>query len=142
MSISLTAWLWAGLLLGVSFIATPAKFLAPSISLPEALDVGRSTYSVLKWVELTGAFALLFAIVKNHSTVISWSFFALLTALLATQYFYLLPLLDDRVALIIDNISIAPSNLHQFYVGVEVAKVGLLISLGVLAFRSWKGVIT
>lgn len=36
----LLAVLWAGLLLGVSFLATPVKFLAPSLSLPVALDVG------------------------------------------------------------------------------------------------------
>ncbi len=33
-------FIWAGLLLGVSFIATPAKFLAPSLPMAQALDVG------------------------------------------------------------------------------------------------------
>jgi hypothetical protein len=38
-------FLWAGMLLGVSFIATPAKFLAPSLPLAQALDVGRSSFT-------------------------------------------------------------------------------------------------
>lgn len=37
LSLLLLATLWAGLLLGVSFLATPVKFLAPSLSLPVAL---------------------------------------------------------------------------------------------------------
>jgi hypothetical protein len=42
----IAAILWLGLLLGVSFLATPAKFLAPSLALPVALDVGRHTFAV------------------------------------------------------------------------------------------------
>ncbi len=38
--------IWAGVALGVAFVATPAKFLAPSLSLPVALDVGRHTFAV------------------------------------------------------------------------------------------------
>lgn len=36
-------FIWAGLLIGVSFVAKPAKFLAPSLALAQALDVGRWT---------------------------------------------------------------------------------------------------
>jgi hypothetical protein len=45
------ALLWCGLLLGVSFLATPAKFMAPSLSLVVALDVGRQTFAVMNKVE-------------------------------------------------------------------------------------------
>ena len=43
--------LWIGLLVGVCFIATPAKFQAQSLSLPVALDVGRSTFAIWNNVE-------------------------------------------------------------------------------------------
>ena len=39
MAVLVAATLWAGLLMGVSFVATPVKFLAPSLSLAVALDV-------------------------------------------------------------------------------------------------------
>lgn len=45
-SILVAATLWLGPLLGVSFLATPTKLLAPSLILPVALDVGRHTFSV------------------------------------------------------------------------------------------------
>ena len=39
--------IWAGIIFGVSLLATPAKFLAPDLSLTEALQVGRVTFRVL-----------------------------------------------------------------------------------------------
>ena len=42
---------WFGMLLGVSFLATPAKFLAPSLTLGVALDIGRQTFAILNKVE-------------------------------------------------------------------------------------------
>lgn len=33
-------FVWGGLLLGVAFVATPAKFLAPSLPLAQALEGG------------------------------------------------------------------------------------------------------
>src|SRR5690606_35153067 len=38
--------LWLGLLLGVSFLATPVKFAAPTLTLAVALDVGRVTFGL------------------------------------------------------------------------------------------------
>lgn len=51
------ALVWAGMVLGVSFLATAAKFLVPSLPRPVALDVGRHTFQVFGWVEmaLTGS---------------------------------------------------------------------------------------
>ncbi len=43
--------LWAGAVVGISFIATPAKFLAESLDRPTALDVGRTTFHVFGLIE-------------------------------------------------------------------------------------------
>src|SRR5665648_1182454 len=53
------AAVWIGMLVGVSFLATPAKFLAPSLTLPVALDVGRHTFSVFNRVEWAFSVVLL-----------------------------------------------------------------------------------
>ena len=45
------ATFWAGIVIGVSFIATIAKFDAPSLTLPVALDVGRHTFAPLARIE-------------------------------------------------------------------------------------------
>ncbi|MGH6887340.1 MAG: hypothetical protein ACREGK_14845 [Geminicoccales bacterium] len=43
--------LWAGVLIGVSFLAAPAKFAAPSLSLAVAMEVGRQEFFALNLVE-------------------------------------------------------------------------------------------
>jgi hypothetical protein len=43
---------WAGMIVGVSFIATPVKFQAPSLTIPVGLEVGRYTYRLFTTVEL------------------------------------------------------------------------------------------
>lgn len=50
-AIAALLFVWAGVLLGISFVATPAKFLAPSLPMVQALDVGRWTFHVLAWIE-------------------------------------------------------------------------------------------
>lgn len=37
---------WAGMVIGISFLEAPVKFMAPSLTRPVGLDVGR-TFSVL-----------------------------------------------------------------------------------------------
>ena len=47
------AYVWLGLVLGVSFLATPIKFRAKSLTRPVALDVGRTTFHAfgkLEWL--------------------------------------------------------------------------------------------
>ncbi|WP_442580164.1 hypothetical protein ACSBOB_32705 [Mesorhizobium sp. ASY16-5R] len=46
---------WLGLLLGVSFLATPVKFRALSLDRPIALDVRRVNFAVFSKVELGAA---------------------------------------------------------------------------------------
>jgi hypothetical protein len=44
--------LWAGVLIGVSFLAAPAKFGAAGLSLPVAMEVGRREFGTLNHAEL------------------------------------------------------------------------------------------
>ena len=69
-AIAAILFLWAGLLFGVSFVATPAKFLAPSLPMAQALDVGRWTFHVLALIEwgLVVVVAVLVAIAWRSGT--------------------------------------------------------------------------
>ena len=44
--------LWAGVVIGVSFLAAPAKFNAPTLTLPVAMDVGRQEFGTLNLAEI------------------------------------------------------------------------------------------
>ena len=59
--------LWLGLQIGVAFLATPTKFLAPSLSLPVALDVGRQTFYVFNKVEWVMEAVLLLMLLNGGS---------------------------------------------------------------------------
>lgn len=132
---SLLAWLWAGLILGVSFVATPTKFLAPSLSLPVALDIGRATFHTLRWLEGALAIAVLISVVAHRSGTRVVLILAAIIAALLLQYLALLPVLDSRVDIIINGGVVPSSKLHWIYTIVEFTKACLLIYLGSCAYR-------
>ena len=121
--------MWVGLLAGVSFIATPAKFGATSLSLSVALDVGRVTFAIFNIVEWIALAVLAAAVVFSGPTAFSSGVTALLAALLAAQTVWLLPVLSKRIGAIIAGHSPPPAPYHWIYIGMDVAKVGLLIAM-------------
>lgn len=128
------ALVWAGLLLGVSFLATPVKFMAPSLTLPVALDVGRHTFAVFNWVEIVAGGGLLAGafLSRTRSAVV----LALSAAVLvAVQSLWLLPVLDSRVAMILQGQMPPASSLHTVYILVDVAKLLALLTAALLGLR-------
>jgi hypothetical protein len=121
--------LWAGLLVGVSFVATPVKFLAPSLSLAVALDVGRQTFWALNWIEIGCAVVLLVIVLAGYRAKVVVSLAVLLAAAVLVQAVWLLPLLDARTGLIIAGQPSPPSFLHPVYVVLEVLKLVLLAAM-------------
>lgn len=121
--------LWLGLLAGVSFIATPAKFGASTLSLPVALDVGRATFALFNGIEW-GMFALLVVfVVLSGPLRFPLLATALLGLLLLAQTVWLLPVLNDRVAEIIGGHPPPGAPYHLFYIAFDLAKGGLLAAL-------------
>jgi hypothetical protein len=141
---------WIGLLIGVSFLATPVKFLAPSLSLPVALDVGRQTFHWFGRVELVLAAVMLLAALatkhfagrddneKRRIPVAALLAVGLLAAV-GAQSAWLLPLLDARVEIILGGGMPAPSMLHRVYVAFEAAKLGVLIAVAWIAIGRLRG---
>lgn len=131
----LVAALWAGLLAGVSFLATPVKFHAESLSLPVALDVGRATFRVFSGIEQIMAILLLLAVLLAGGR--RWSLLSvlLLGGILVTQAAWLLPALDDRIAAVIAGVAPPPSLHHMAYAAAEAAKLALLAVLVVDGLR-------
>lgn len=130
------ALLWAGMVLGVSFLATPAKFLAPSLDLPTALDVGRHTFGVFIPVEI--AFAVLGAALALVAMPGRWGTAAVaaICGVVALQAAWLRPALDARVGIVLAGGVPPEAPLHALYIGLEAVKLAALLALGIgLAFR-------
>ena len=128
--------IWLGMILGISFLETPVKFKAPSVTLEIGLDVGRQVFGVFNKVECAFALgmAILILLVRQKDRLlipmgVVWSSLAL-------QTFWLLPILDDRVELILQGQTPAPSSLHTIYVVLEVLKVVALAVYGFWAFQN------
>lgn len=136
--IRMLAWVWAGIVIGVSFIAAPVKFTAESLTRPVALDVGRATFHALSYTEWVLLAVLIFLAWRERSSGGQPSRRAVQAAgvvlvVLVLQTAWLLPALDDRVASIINGVDPPSSPLHTIYGVLEVAKVGALLALGVFA---------
>jgi hypothetical protein len=128
--------IWLGMLVGVSFLATSAKFLAPSLTLPVALDVGRHTFAVFNQVEWAfAAISLLIFVIGARAWTIGAAL-AVTVALLLAETVWLLPVLDARVGMIIAGQQPPPSQLHILFITFEAIRVvALLIAVGDAARR-------
>lgn len=121
--------LWAGLLAGVSFIATPAMFRAQSLTLPVALDVGRTTYArwnAIEWL-LLGMTAL--AMVFTRPGIFAVASAGALDILFLIQSMILLPALNNRVATIIAGKKPPPASDRLLYITIDVLKLCILTAV-------------
>ncbi|MDE0452033.1 MAG: hypothetical protein OXI90_09750 [Gammaproteobacteria bacterium] len=133
-AVTLLAWLWAGLVLGVSFVATPVKFLAPSLSLADALAVGRVTFEALKWIECVAVVALAATVWITTPRRRELALLGVIVLILLCQYAWMLPILDARVQTIIDGEDVPASSLHWIYTVLEFLKVVLLVVIGLTGY--------
>jgi len=126
---------WAGIVVGVSFIATIAKFAAPSLTRPVALDVGAHTFAMLARIEWGLAAVLALLILAAGLTRLRLILFILIAAILAGAAIWLYPQLAARTALVIAGQPLPPSPLHAISVAAESSKVVLLALFAILEMR-------
>ncbi len=125
--------LWAGVVIGVSFLAAPAKFAAPSLTLPVALEVGREEFGALNLVELVLlAATLVLALLVRPGRVVSTGL-ALAGLIVVLQWLWLLPVLDARVEIVLQGGTPPQAPWHTLYVVVECVKLLALLASGWLA---------
>lgn len=128
--------IWAGMLIGVSFVASPAKFAAPSLSLPVALDVGRHVFGTYNRIESALALAsVLLALASLRRSRSAWLVLGVVWLIVALQTLWLLPVLDARVGMILDGAQPPPAPWHVVYVALEVGKLAALLAAAWLCSR-------
>jgi hypothetical protein len=125
---------WAGGAITGNMIAAPAKFQAPSLTLPVALDVGRAQFFWIGMAESACACALLLLLIAARR-LRSWPLAAAL-ALFALQQVWIMPLLDARTLAVIAGQPVPVSSLHLMYVVCEILKISCLILAGALFARA------
>jgi len=131
-------FLWIGFVCAISFMEAWLKFRAPGITVPLGLGIGRLVFNALNKVELVFAIVVLINVFWQTSDILKWQnlAFAVPIALLLIQTFWLLPALDTRAEFHIQGQFVPPSNLHFYYVGMELVKVVGLSLFGITLFKN------
>ncbi|WP_417317192.1 hypothetical protein [Emcibacter sp.] len=132
-------FIWTGLILGVSFIATPLKFLAPHLTLPVALEVGQVTLHFFNYIEWgLIVLAILFSFAGRFS-VWKWGMLVSIFLALSLQTFWLFPELDVRTELVMAGQPRNPDNLHGIFIIIEFFKA-VMVFIGGCTIRERKSV--
>lgn len=120
--------IWAGLILGISFIATPVKFQSPQLTMPMALDVGKATFHLFNTIEWFIIIALIVLTAISSDIPKKWPITVLLFCIVALQTFWLLPVLEVRVNAVIAGGTPVPGQYHELYIVLEIFKLALTIA--------------
>ena len=128
--------LWLGFVLGTA-VEAMAKFGAPSLSYPAALDVGRHVFSALNRAEWALAAGLLLGFLSIPKRRWPWLFAVAAGALMA-QTFWLLPALATHAELVVQGEQLPASRHHVLYSALEGLKILALGGLAREALRAWR----
>jgi hypothetical protein len=132
-----SVFLWIGFVCAISFMEAWLKFSAAGVTIPIGLGIGRLVFSALNKVEWFFAILILFNLYFSKSKVVRIQnllyFIPLLMLVLET--IWALPALDARAELYIQKQIVPSSNLHFYYVGMEIIKVVCLVLFGIKLFN-------
>ena len=125
------AFTWLGMTVGISMIATPVRFSAESITRPVALDVGRVVFAALNKAELLALVLLLVVVRVSGRSRNLWAWCSVLALIVVAQGAWLIPELAARTDIILAGREPPPSYAHAIYSSLELAKIVVLLFLGV-----------
>lgn len=126
-AITVLTFIWVGLVLGISFMEAPLKFTAPNITRELGLGIGKIVFTTLNRIELVIALTILASLISGkYSRRINISY-SIPMVILALQSLWLLPVLDNRIDLILAGEQLPASHHHLTYIVCEVV---LILSLG------------
>lgn len=121
--------LWCGVLLGVSFIATPAKFLVVELDIITAIKIGRATFEIYHYFEMVVTCIVFLALFTFRVNKTVWLYFGLLGMVLAIQYFLVEPSLSAESERLFAEIETqSKSQIHLYYIFCDCLKVLLLLA--------------
>ena len=131
------AFVWLGMVLGISFLEAPLKFRAPGITIPLGVGIGRLVFRALNLVE--GVFALVLLV----TLAVAWppapwtaTIVLGLVLVLAIGAGVLRPRMDARVRRGELSDGQPRHALHIGFVALETVKVLLLLAIGILLLAS------
>ncbi|MDE5492553.1 hypothetical protein [Elizabethkingia meningoseptica] len=129
----IASFLWIGFLCAISFMEAWLKFRAQGVTLPIGLSIGKIVFTALNKMEWFFAIIIIAGLVAEKVSFLNWrnTSIAIPLLLLLLQTLWLLPILNERATLQIQGQIVPVSNLHFFYVAMELIKVVSLFVFGI-----------
>ena len=114
------------------------KFRAPGITISLGLGIGQLVFGALSKVELVLSITIISSMLFSGLKSFEWKhlFFFIPFLIVMMQGLFLLPALDVRAEMQILGQTPPPSNLHLYYVTLEVVKVFCLVIFGIKLFKT------
>lgn len=133
----IATFVWIGFVCAISFMEAWLKFRAPNVTLPIGLGIGRLVFNVLNKVEWVFAITIIVNIFFSELKFFSVQhlIYSIALIILIAQTCWALPALDARAELHIQGLTVQSSNLHFYYVGMEVIKVACLFIYGIMLYK-------
>ncbi|MBS1764097.1 MAG: hypothetical protein JSS90_03905 [Bacteroidetes bacterium] len=133
-------FVWIGFVSAISFMESWLKFLAPGITIPLGLGIGKLVFGALNKVEWLLLLFILISLLTAHENIFNSNYLTLLIPvfIVIVQTFWLLPALDARAQLQISGATVPPSYLHIYFAGAEVIKATCLFIFGISHFKPVK----
>lgn len=124
-------FIWAGMICGISFLEAPLKFQAPGITLELGLGIGKLVFGALTKIEMGIALLIAAGLIIIKPLRKYWIYYSIPFVILIIDNIVLMPILDARIDMIVNGISVPESNVHWWYVALEFIKLLVLIVAGV-----------
>lgn len=123
--------LWVGLVLGLSFVSAIIKFQVPELSRQAAFALGKHSFTMTNRIELALALLLVVALVVRRRDINRLTYVAggIVLGILALQTVWFMPVLVDRIDIIVAGGTPPPSASHVIYVAIESIKVIALFAM-------------
>jgi hypothetical protein len=139
-AIAVVCLLWAGMILGISFLEAPAKFTTPSLTLAVGLDVGRHVFGAFNKVEIGAGLLVVGLMLFSAPPRAVLLPLGMAVSIVALQSAWLLPLLDARVEVILRGQMPPPAPFHLVYIVLELLKLACLLGAGTASLKALQSV--
>lgn len=123
--------IWLGMVAAIA-VEARLKFQAPNVTRELGLGIGKLIFNALNRAEIIIALLLVITFFATASTRKAKIIFGIILSILATQTFWLMPALIERIDLIVGGQIPPDSSTHLFYIAFEIGKMLLLLILSVM----------
>jgi hypothetical protein len=125
-----------GAIIAISFLEAPLKFLAPGVTIPIGLGIGRLVFTALNVLAGVVLIALSAVSVRARAGRVTLGILGSIWLVYLIEVAVIRPVLNQRSDLVIAGLAAAGTNwAHYAYIAAEVTLVGLLIALIIVTVR-------